>query len=223
MGTGAHARIQLSDGSSVGAIHVAKCGVNAPKYKALFRDTFDRGYSATPGDAELPAAPWQGDTVDVEIAGNALTFAQQVQLSLDQGAHYANRGLRLRTSVKFAPYGWLYFGYNGDASHAGGGFDFWREADDKAFLEYKGAAGSERFAITLDTTQFYFIQYDVDGESAVFTLRSQSYAGDIIAAAYIDALQAAPAAQKTLWLGHTALVEELALTIDEAFVDQYGN
>jgi hypothetical protein len=222
-GSGGHVRIHVGDGSGVGGIHVAKCGVGAPKYEALFRDTFDRGYSATPGNAELPPVAWQGDTADVEIADNALTFAQQIALKADQGTHYSTRGLRLRTSVRFAPYGWLYFGYNGDTGGSGGGFDFWREADDKAFLEYSGAAGSERFPLTLDTSQFYFLQYDVDGESAVFTLRVDSYTGQIVAAAYVDAIKAAPAAYKTLSLGHAALVDELALTIDEAFVDQYGD
>lgn len=223
--TGTYAAIELAGtGASIDDIGFARCGAAAPKYKALLRDTFNRASSATPGAPELPAAStWAGDTDNISITSNALTFSNMNGgiIATAQGQHYASSGLRIRASVKFDIEGWFFMLFNGTPAGGGTstGFDLWREKDTNVYIEYGNATGSGRFPISLDVNTFYFLQFDVQDEVAVATMRTGGYDGPILFGSFATGFTATPGAQATFGIGNTWSSN---LAIDEVLVDQYA-
>lgn len=224
--TGTYAAIELNGtGTNIDDLSLAVCGASPPKYEALLRDTFTRASSASPGKPEIPAtSTWAsslGNGAKVSIGANELLLSQGASIYTDQGQHYAGSGLRFRSSAKFASLGWFVLHFNAKADLGGGplGFDLWRETDSNIFIEYSGATGSGRFPFALDVDSYYFLQFDVDGDTAVATMRSGSYEGPIMFGSYSAGLVDPPVAQKTLSVGNT-WSSDLAIT--EVFVDQYA-
>jgi hypothetical protein len=224
--TGTYAAIELNGtGTNIDDLSLALCGTSPPKYETLLRDTFTRAVSASPGKPEIPAtSTWKGllgTGAKVSIGANELLISQGASISADQGQHYAGSGLRFRSAAKFASLGWFVLHYNAKADGGGNplGFDLWRETDSNIFIEYSGATGSGRFPFALDVDSYYFLQFDVDGNTAVATMRSGSYEGPIMFGSYSEGLVDPPVAQATLSVGNT-WSSDLAIT--EVFVDQYA-
>lgn len=223
--TGTHVAIELNGtGTSIDDLGLAACGTSPPKYKALLRDTFTRPQSASPGKPEIPAtSTWTsslGTGAKVNIGANELLLSQGASIYTEQGQHYGGSGLRFRSSAKFASLGWFVLHFNAKAD--GGapvGFDLWRETDTNIFIEYGGAAGSGRYPFALDVDTYYFLQFDVDGDVAVATMRSGSYEGPIMFGSYVSGLVDSPVAQTRFSIGNT-WSSDLAIT--EVFVDQYA-
>jgi hypothetical protein len=226
---GTYAAIELNGtGTTIDDLSLAVCGVSPPKYEALLRDTFTRAASASPGKPELPAAStWNsllGTGAKVNIGANELLISQGASIYADQRQHYAGSGLRFRSSAKFASLGWFVLHFNAKADGGGNplGFDLWRETDSNIFIESPGATGGQgggRFPFALGVDSYYFMQFDVDGDAAVATMRTGSYEGPIMFGSYWDGLVDPPVAQTTLSVGNT-WSSDLAIT--EVFVDRYA-
>jgi hypothetical protein len=67
-----------------------------------------------------------------------------------------------------------------------------------------------------------FVEFDAHADTAVLTMRSGSYEGPIIFGTFADGFSEAAKAQTWFGIGHTAVTDTLALTIDDVYVDQYA-
>lgn len=221
---GTYAAIELNGtGTSIDDLSLSICGASPPEYTTLLRDTFTRANSMSPGKPDLPVtSTWSttlGTGASIDINTNALALSQGAYVHTNQGQHYRAAGLRFRSSARFDTLGWFVLHYNQKADRTGGsGFDLWRETETNVFIEYGGATGSGRYPFNLDVASYYFLQFDLDGETAIATVRSGSYEGPILFGSSAEGIVDSPVEQTTFSIGNT-WTSELAIT--EVFVDQY--
>jgi hypothetical protein len=136
-------------------------------------------------------------------------------LMADQRQHYENVGLRIRTAAKFGSLGWLIVYYNGKTDAGVGNITtVWRETEDSV----RGNDGAVTFS--LDTSVFYYVQYDANEDVGVVTFRSNGYEGPILFGLPIKNISEEPTSQTQLYIGNTW--NPASLTIDEIHVDQFS-
>ena len=223
--TGTFASMALEGtGTTLDLLSVARCGVAAPNYTALLVDNFDRADGTTLGGPQIPtAATWTrtSETYPIEIGSNTLVVSGPTGVRT-QTEHYQNRGLRIRATTKFGDQGWLVISYNElNSGEASNGFDLWRENDTTVFVEYRRSEDWSRAPFTLDFDTFYYIQFDVDADVGVVTVRSTGYDGPILFAFFAGGFSEAPPAQTDVVLSNTG-ASNASLTIDELRIDRYA-
>lgn len=193
-------------GVSFDSLTIARCGGAAPSYETVVLDTFNRANSQDPGGPELPVGQtYSGDNADVQISAKTLTIVDHGYLTMDPG-HFEHAGLRIRAAAKFGTLGWLTIGYNGGKN----GFDLWRQDEQTFFIEYRSGGPAGTFDFPLKTTELYFIEFDIDQDFGVVTLRTTSYGGPIVTGVEVkDIVEAAPS-ETTMTIGNTWMAASLA-------------
>jgi hypothetical protein len=186
--TGKHLALALTStgglSPTVDEVSVARCGIAAPSYRAIFRDAFDRADSNVLGNADLPpTSAWTATTSDVAILNRALVFVDEGGwASASQGAFVRNDGVRYRYAF-YVPVNPLNFlnlvGYNYSGTGPGGSFGIaWRDAS-STYLAVGNAQDEYPFSPVVGGT--YYVQIDADGADGVLTVRTGSYTGPVVA------------------------------------------
>jgi hypothetical protein len=175
---------------SVDELAVARCGLVAPEYEPRLADTFERANSTTLGRSEFPeTSTWQTSASAVRIVDGSLELRGLNSATIP--LIVTTSGLRVRATIRMVsggvnPYLWADVNYNVDPfQHGSGlpGFWVWGASGDGSFHTgiFLGDFGEVTHAQSLAAGAPYFVQLDRDGDIAVLTVRTKSFAGPILA------------------------------------------
>lgn len=188
---------------------VARCSAPAPEYVAKLIDTFERPNSATLGKAEFPAdAVWTSLDPEIKIVDGALQTAGKLKAA-NVPLEVPLAGLRVRTTVRAVSgtgtYLWADVNINVIKDVTGSpnqGFWVWGGPTETKFYTGLFTGGGElAHNGTAMTAEKYFVEMDRDGNVAVITVRTQSFAGPILGTQYAGNLMTTPNPGKYLTVG----------------------
>jgi hypothetical protein len=208
----------------VEAVSVARCGVQPGEWSDVLVDEFER--AALEGPDHPDGSTWTGDASGMSMSGGGVRidgFTIGVQAAAE--APIGNDHARLRAIVRFQQTtSWpsLYWGVT--ATHDAGeprlGFVLWNNEDDGQIIVQSYGAGTELAHVgnPYEEGTAYYVEMSVDGDYAVCSVRTESFAGPVKFAVADDSATAPPRTSGYVGFGNSG---GEAYFIDEMRLSQY--
>jgi hypothetical protein len=205
--------------SSLDEVSVARCARIPPNYQPILNDTFERPDSPALGHAEFPpTSAWSTQSTAVSIVRRTLYFADTdggpdgIAATVPFDGYSMDAGIRLRFAFRSdsdLPQFYVAAIYNVSVTLNAPTFTI--SSNDGRSIDLGAGSASRNFAEAIASPDPHYVQVDLQGDIAVLTLRTGSYAGPIlgIVAGSILPKNAGTVQEVTLMVNQATAIEEI--------------